>query len=92
MQLNFDFKLKGLDGQELSGNNAGQVLASMLAMQNKGNSIKLFDWAMKLYNNQTLEIDETDCDVLLALIESTEQLTILAKVPMINYIKSVKKK
>jgi hypothetical protein len=92
MKLDFNFNLKGLDGKDIQDSNAGKILAGVLSMQNKGNSIKLFDWALKMYNNQPLEIDDTDCDVLLRLIESTEQLTILAKVPMIEYLNKAKGK
>jgi hypothetical protein len=90
MKLDFNFQFKGLDGKEMKGDSAGQVLSQVLASQNKGNSIKLYDWALKLYNGQELEIDDTDADVLIGLIESTEALTIMAKVPLVNYIKSKK--
>lgn len=92
MKLNLNWNLKGLDGKELVGNNAGKILANALAGHNKGNSIKLHDWALKLYNGTALEIDDTDSDVLIALIESSEFLTVLSKAPMIEYIKKVKEK
>lgn len=85
MKLDFNFNLRGLDGQEFK-ENAGQLLSTVLANLNKGNSTKLFDWALKLYNKQPLEIDDTDADVLKELIESTEHLTILSKAQMIKVI------
>jgi hypothetical protein len=92
MKLDFNFQLPGLDGKEMPGeaNNAGKLLSALLASQNKGNSIKLYDWALKVYNNTPLEIDDTDADVLSTLIETSEAITIMGKVPLINYIKSVK--
>lgn len=92
MKLNFNWNLKGLDGKEMVNNNAGKVLANALAAQNKGNSIKLHDWALKLWNGNAIEVDNTDVDVLLALIEESEFLTVLGKAPMIEYIKKVKEK
>lgn len=92
MKLNLNWNLKGLDGKELAGNNAGKILANALAGMNKGNAIKLHDWALKLYNGTALEIDDTDADVLLALVETSEYLTVLAKAPIIEYIKKVKEK
>lgn len=92
MKLNLNWNLKGLDGKELAGNNAGKILANALAGQNKGNSIKLHDWALKLWNGTALEIDDTDAEVLVALIEASEMLTVLAKAPLIEYVKKVKEK
>lgn len=92
MKINFNWELKGLDGRPMQNGNAGKALAQALAQQNQGNSIKLHDWALKLWNNSALEIDDTDADVLVALIERTESLTILAKAPMIEYLKKVKEK
>jgi hypothetical protein len=92
MKLDFNFQIKGLDGNDIQGEggNAGKLLSALLASQNKGNSIKLYDWALKVYNNTPLEIDSTDADVLIGLIEASESLTVIGKVPLINYIKSVK--
>lgn len=90
MKLDFNFQFKGLDNKEMTGASAGKILSQILASQNKGNSIKLYDWALKLFNDTPLEIDDTDADVLVALIENTEALTVMAKVPLVNYIKKIK--
>ena len=97
MKLNFTFALKDLSGNPIEGENgkptmANKLLAQMLSSQNKGNSIKLLDWALKVWDGKELDLDETDAEVLLTLIENTEMLTALAKVPMIKHIKAVKEK
>jgi hypothetical protein len=94
MTLNFTFKFKDLAGKDIPGDNgnAGKILANMLSQQNKGNSIKMYDWALKLWNGKPIEVDDSDFDVLIALIENSEFLTIMAKAPLIEYMKSVKKK
>ena len=92
MKLLFNFKMPNLDGTTDNNPKASAILSQMLSSQNKGNSIKLYDWAMKIYREQPLEIDQTDSDVLYELINSTELLTVAAKVPLMNYIKSVKDK
>lgn len=92
MKLNLNWNLRGLDGKEIPNANAGKTLASTLAGQNKGNSIKLHDWALKLWNGSVLEIDDTDADVLDAMIESSDTLTVLAKAPLREYLKKVKEK
>ena len=94
MKLDFNFQVKALDGKDIQGEggSAGKILGGFLSAQNKGNSIKLYDWALKTWNATPLEIDDTDADVLIGLIETTEMLTVLAKVPLMEYIKSVKAK
>lgn len=94
MTLNFNFKIKDLAGKAIEGpnGNAGKLLAQMLSGLNKGNSVKLYDWALKLWNGKPLEIDDTDADVLSGLIDGSEFLTVMGKVPLIEYIKSVKEK
>lgn len=90
MKINLAFKFKNLKGEELQGETAGQVLAAFLSTSNKGNSIKMWDWAMKFYNNQDLEIDKTDSEVLIGLIENAENLTVLAKAQILNHINEQK--
>lgn len=92
MKLDFNFDIKDLTGNAIKGQTAGKILAQMLSQQSKGNSLKLYDWALKLWNDKPIEIDATDSDVLLSLVESSEYLTIISKVPIMNYIKSVKEK
>lgn len=90
MKINLAFNFTNLLGKEISGESAGKILAAYLSTTNKGNSIKLWDWALKLYNDKDLEIDSTDADVLIGLIENAENLTVLAKAQILNYINSVK--
>lgn len=89
MKINLNFQIKNLQGEEIKGEfgHAGKVLANMLAQQSKGNSIKLYDWALKLWNSQALELDDVDAGVLYALVENSETLTIIAKVPIMKAIK-----
>jgi hypothetical protein len=90
MKLNFNFQFSGLDGKELSGESAGRIIASYLSSQNKGNSIKLWDWAMKCYQGNPLDLDPTDTEVLVGMIETSDDLTVLGKAQILSYINSVK--
>lgn len=92
MKINLDFNLKDLAGVEIPDAHAGQNVAQALASANEGNSIKLFDWATKLYNKQELEIDDTDAGVLKAFIENTKFLTVLAKGQLIEHLEKKKTK
>ena len=94
MKLNFKFKIKNLSGKEVDGPDelifANKLLGNMLSQMNKGNSIKLFDWAYKLWNKGEIEIDSTDSEVLHELIDKSEFLTVLSKTPMLELIKKKK--
>lgn len=92
MKIDLNWFIKGLDGKPIVNAHAGQTLAQAISLSNKGNSIKLHDWALKLWNETPLQVDEMDADALIALIENSEMLTILAKAPLIEYIKKAKEK
>lgn len=91
MKINLDFNLKDLSGVDIPNAHAGQNVAQALASANEGNSIKLFDWATKLYNKQTLEIDDTDVTVLKAFVENTKFLTNLAKGQLLEFLEKLTK-
>lgn len=90
MVYNFNWNFKDLDGKEDPQANAGKVLANALANMNQGNSIQLFDWALKLWNHQDIELTQTESEVLIAMIEKTEFIIVIGKAQLINYIKEKK--
>jgi hypothetical protein len=91
MKLNLNFNLKGLDGNEIPNTNAGKLLAEEISRTNQGNSIKLFDWAVKLWNENEIELDSTDAEVLKALIEKSTNLTVLSKAQLLRSLQEEKK-
>jgi hypothetical protein len=94
MKLNFNFQLKGLDGKQVAGddNHAGKVLANALSLSNKGNAIKLYDWALKLFNKQTIEVDDTDFSVLFAFVETSEFMFVICKSQLLHSMNEEKEK
>lgn len=94
MKLNFNFQLKDLAGNDVPGDagNTARVLANTIASLNRGNSIKMYDWALKLWNLKPIEIDDIDALMLEEIIETTDMLTIAAKAQMKQYIISLKPK
>lgn len=92
MKISLNFQIKNLSGDEISGEmgNGDKILANLLSQTNKGNSIKLYDWALKLWNHQELELDDTDMDVLIGLVETSESLFVIAKAPIITHLKKIK--
>ena len=90
MLLDMDFKFKSLDGKEID-EEASKSLASFLCFQNTSgiSSIKATDWALKLYSDGKIEIDNADLDLLDKLIEES-QFTNLGKYQLRQAIKKCK--
>jgi len=91
--LDFNQALKGLDGTEVkdmdgSSITLGKLLSSQLASANKGDALKMFTWAQKIYNGETLDLDPSDESTLKEFIKSNEALTVLAKVQLLSVFKS----
>ncbi len=90
--LDFNQALKGLDGTEVKDMDGtsvtlGKLLSSQLASANKGDALKMFTWAQKVYNGETLDLDPSDETTLKDFIKSNEQLTVLAKAQLLSVFK-----
>lgn len=89
--LDFNVTLKALDGEELKDQNGpittGKLLANQLAMATRGDALKFFHWAQKIYNGETLDLDKSDESTLKDFIKNNEQLTNLAKAQMLSVFK-----
>lgn len=82
-KLNFNVPLKQLDGTDVKDGDKpltiGRLLSSQFASANKGDALKLFTWAQKLYAGEELELDPSDKDVFKEFVKNSESLTILVK-------------
>jgi hypothetical protein len=90
--LDFNKPLKGLDGKEVIGPdekpiNLGQFLASQLASAGKGDALKMFTWAQKVYNGEVLDLDPSDASTLKEFIKANDSMTVLAKAQLLNVFK-----
>jgi hypothetical protein len=88
MQVDLNFDLLGLDGKTAAV--AGELIAGVLMSQSKGDSIKLFDWAMSFYKKEAVTMDASDLIKLKEIISNAENVTVLAKAPILKYLDSVK--
>ena len=79
MKINMNFPIIGLDGKELPDSNIGKLVAQMLVQSSKGDALKYWHWAQKLYNGEELDLDPSDTETLKKFIAEHEQLTILSK-------------
>lgn len=75
-----------LDGTVIKGNNIAKLLAEILSNYNgqELNCMKAMAWALTLFNDDFIEIDDVDKKQLIAFIEKTEYLKNIAKVQIIN--------
>lgn len=79
MKLNLNLPIVGLDGTEIADSNVGKLIAQVLAQGSKGDALKFWHWAQKLYAGEELDLDPTDAETLKNAIKDNESLTILAK-------------
>ena len=84
MNINLNIPITGLDGQPIPESNAGKTLATVLVSQPEGDVIKLYDWGLKLYNGQPIEIDRSDREYLVNFIKKSNQLTLLVKKQLLD--------
>ena len=72
MKLDFNFDFIGLDDQVFEGGNAGKMLAGALASASKGDALKFWDWAKKLFKGEVLDLDKSDQETLKGFIKDSE--------------------
>jgi len=90
MKVNLDWNFKGLDGKDLQGDTAAKLVANMLSNKAEGIApIKAYDWAIKLFNEGELEVDETDFEALQRVIEASD-FVVLAKAQVLKNLKAAK--
>ena len=90
--LSFNQTLKGLDNSEVKDGSGevvslGKLLASQLANSTRGDALKYFTWATKIYNGEELDLDPSDESTLKEFIKNSEQLTVLAKAQLLIVFK-----
>ena len=62
MKLNLDKPLEALDGTAIKEVNMAKYLADRIAGETEGQSkVKLLDWALSLFRQGFVELDESDC-------------------------------
>jgi hypothetical protein len=88
MKINFNKRLKDLDGNDIpdaQGNivSMNKLLAKELC-HGSGNDIKIWDWALRLQHGEELELDVTDQKLLRTEIENNKNFNRLAKAQLLK--------
>ena len=84
MKLDINFDFIGLDDQVFEGGNAGKMLAGALASASKGDALKFWDWAKKLFKGEVLDLDKSDQETLKGFVKDSESFTVLAKAQLLE--------
>lgn len=87
-KVDLNIELKDLNDNSIG--NAGQLVASLLMSEVKGDAIKFFDWAVTLNKKESVMLDASDFSKLKALVSETEKITVLAKAPILKHLDSIK--
>jgi hypothetical protein len=82
MEINLDFQIKTLDGEEMVGDNAnaGKIVANLLCGKTEGmTAIKALELAMKLNKGGKVELDTEDHKALVKVIEADTNMFNIGK-------------
>ncbi len=89
MKIDLNFELFDLSNMSIGF--ANKLIAGLLMSEFKGETVKLFDWAMSLNSVGIIEIDAADLVKLTDLINTTDRMSIMAKGPIVKYLQTLKK-
>lgn len=87
MKLDLNFFLKNLNGESIDDGHAGKIIAGALANDTQGDSLKYWEWAVKLNNGEPIELDSSDKETLTTFITSHQGLPNLTKAQVLTVIK-----
>jgi len=60
------------------------MLAGALASSSKGDALKFWDWAKKLFKGEPLDLDKSDQETLKSFVKESESFTVLAKAQILE--------
>jgi hypothetical protein len=81
-----------LDGNPIpNGGTLGKLLAQQISSVDLSPAIKWLDWAMTLWKEQPLLMDDTDYALFAKTVEEFKNLTVLSKGQILRAIRDSKK-
>lgn len=89
MNVNLNFDIFSLD-EKTKIATASELVSNILAYQSKGDSIKLFDWALSFHKKLSVIMDASDLKKFKEIISEDPTLTVLAKAPILKYLDTLK--
>jgi hypothetical protein len=92
MKLNLNVAIKDLNDEAIPETNLGKFIASQLSQSNKGDALKLFEWALKLNKGEEIDIDSSDQELLKGFVNTSETMTNIVKYRFLECLKDKKSK
>lgn len=84
MKIDLNAFIIDLDGSEIKDSNMGKIVAQMLITETKGDALKFWDWAQKLYKGEVLDLDKSDQEVFKNFIKDSEKIPIITKAQILD--------
>lgn len=87
-KVDFNRPLVGLDGLEIKEENANvcKIVGNALAQSTKGDALKQWSIATRVYSGEPFELDEADFEMLKAFITNAEGFTVLLKAQLLTML------
>jgi hypothetical protein len=86
--IHFDRQLLDLEGKPMKENDQvillNKSLANNLVSGSRGDAVKFYDWALKLYKDGSLTLDRSDFEMLKKFVESLDSVSILYKAQLLD--------
>lgn len=83
MKFDFNKDLLGLNGEPIKNSNMGKILAQALSESTRGDALKFWHIATKLYTGEAIELDPSDEKTIKDFISTNEQLPVITKAQML---------
>ena len=79
MKINLNKQVLDLDGSEIKDANIGKIVAQVLIGETKGDALKYWGWAQKLYTGEDLDLDQSDFETFKTFIKETDKIPVITK-------------
>lgn len=83
-KIDFSGDILDVSGAKLG--DMSETLAVTLQQSNKGNPVKVWGWAMKIYKDKFITVDDADLDFLKNFIEESANLFNVSKAQILERI------
>jgi valyl-tRNA synthetase len=84
--VNFKGNFKGIDGLDLEGAEMHKSLGNALAAATKGDAVKMWSLATRIYAGEDVDLDPSDLEMIKEFVKNNEGFTNLAKAQIIEIL------
>ena len=90
IKVDLNVALLTIEGKDFENDTVGKILANRLYNSEKGDSVKYFDWALKLWQKEVIDMDSSDLDGLIEFVKE-EKLPNFAEAQILRSLKKLQK-